>query len=279
MTVPSLEEFFGLGTDWPEGLPEYVSASALGTFRRCPEQYRRRYLLGHKEPPNIRLLWGTADHSALEHNWRQKIDSHEDLPVTEVQEAFAAHLDEVVEQSGGESEVVWDGKKPGEIKDAGVQLVSAYHSAVSPTVQPTAVERKFSLELPGVPVPIIGYIDLETSGPVIERKTAARKATTIPGRNVLQASVYQLVTGRSVDFHFSVKTKTPQVLTPADHPGLTMPVTARELRERMVVTTVQALAATFERHGRDEPWPDAIADDHCSWCGYRPTCPWWGGTP
>lgn len=257
----------------------HVSASSLGTFRRCPEQYRQRYLLGRKEPPSIKLLWGRADHQALEANWRQKIDSHKDLPVSEVQDAFAASLDSAVDESGGEAEVVWDGKKPGEVKDAGVELVAAYHRQASPQVQPVAVERRFELELAGVPVPVVGYIDLETEGPLVERKTAARAFKTVPGRYMLQAGVYQLATRRSVDFHASVKTKTPQVLTPASEPGLSFPFSEASAArwERIVVNTTRMLAATYAELGPDEPWPDAIAaDGPCQWCGFRKRCPHWG---
>jgi hypothetical protein len=268
---------------WPLPLP-HVSASSLGTYLRCPEQYRQRYLLGRKEPPNVKLLWGRADHRALEHNWQQKIDSHEDLPVKEVEEAFAVSLDEAVDESGGESEVQWDETKPGDVKDAGVRLVRCYHEQVSPSVQPVQVERKFELLLPGMGVPIVGYIDLETVGPIVERKTAARKFTTVPGRYALQAGIYQLAARRSIDFHVSTKTKLPAVYTPGTDPGLSLPVSDARLRmvEERVRRTVRSLASTYQTFGPDDPWPDAIADDSsCMWCGFGPKkaniCPHWNG--
>jgi hypothetical protein len=278
--VSALEELFGITEQtWP--LPnDYLSASSLGTFRRCPEQYRQRYLLGHREPPNVKLLWGRADHQALEVNWAQKVDTHEDLSVDDVKEAFAVRLDEAVEESGGAGEVQWEGKTPGDVKDAGVELVAAYHRQVSPSVQPVAVERRFEIAVPGVAVPIVGYIDLETAGPVIERKTTARSFKTVPGRYLLQAGIYQLAAKRSVDFHASVKTKTPAVLTPATEPGLTLPLSDIQLKrwERIVATTARTLVATFNTFGPDEAWPDAIAQDGpCGWCGFKKLCPHWGG--
>lgn len=264
----------GLTIPWP--LPfEHVSASMLGQYLRCPEQFRQYRFLGRRMPPKGFLIWGTADHRALEVNWRQKIASHEDIPTSDVQEAFAEALDAEIREAG---EVEWGADKPGDVKDAGVALVAAYHEKASPRVQPVQVEQKFSLEIPGVPVPIIGYIDLETEGPIVERKTSARKTSTVPGNYRLQASIYQLARRRSVDFHYSVKTKTPQIVLPDEAPGLTVPVSDAALlrAEDRVRRVVRSLVATFNEFGPDEPWPDAIFHDPCSWCGFRPVCPHWG---
>lgn len=266
-------------TVWPDVLPGHLSASQLTMLARCPEQYRRRYLLGLKERPGAALMWGAADHYAHEQNFRQKIASHTDLPVGDVKEAFAEGFDQAVGRAG---EIDWGNDTPGDMKDRGVVLAAHYHETVSPTVQPTAVEHSFQLRIPGVPVPVIGYLDVLEDGRAIERKTVKAKAVTVKPRWRVQGMLYQLVERTPVHWHVSTKTKLPAVYTPATEPGLALDAVAvaNETTVRMVQTRVAQLLSLLDRFGPDNPWPDALTDDWaCAYCGWGPagnqTCAWW----
>ena len=278
----SLETLFG-ETTWPESLPTHLSASQITMFQRCREQYRRRYILGEKERPGAALVWGSADHYAHEVNFAQKIESHTDLPLADVELAFAEGFDAAVERNGGESEVEWGKDKPGAMKDDGVKLVAAYHKLVSPKVQPTAVESEFSLEIPGVAVPVIGRIDLETAGPAIERKTAKRSSKTVDPKWRIQGLIYQLAHGKSVDWHLSIKSKVPNIVTPETEPGLTLPYVPGVARaaETLIAHTAAAILSDYSRLGPDEPWEGAITHPWAcvgGFCGYKSTCFWWGNS-
>lgn len=264
---------------WADELPDHLSATQLAMFQRCPEQYRRRYVLGEKERPGAALVWGSADHYAHEQNFIQKIKSGEDIPVREVQEAFAEGFYASVERNGGESEVEWGDEKPGDVLDAGARLVAVYHQQVSPSVQPLQVEREFSVDVPGVPVPFVGRIDIETAGPAIERKTAKQMQRKPKPDWRVQGLLYQAVTERPVDWHVSVKAKTPAVYTPTEHPELHMPLRERvvEAANTLVSHTARAIIAYLVTFGTTERWPGAITHPwSCDFCGYRPTCGWWG---
>lgn len=152
---------------------DHISASSLKTFRRCPEQYRQRYVLGRKERPAVPLIWGTAHHKAIEHNFEHKITTYNDLPARELMERFAVALDERIDEDGGAAEIDWKddggnilGSSPlkawAETKDQGTRLVKVWREVAAPRYQPTAVERQFRLEIPGFP-PVEGRIDLETA--------------------------------------------------------------------------------------------------------------------
>ena len=69
-------------------------------------------------------------------------------------------IPKVIEESGGEDWIKWD---DGSDRDAAHQtaerVTSAYYTTVVPRIQPTSVEEKFSLVIPGVEVPVIGYMD------------------------------------------------------------------------------------------------------------------------
>ncbi len=52
----------------------YISISQVLTYLRCPESYRRKYILRESEPPSVALVEGGAHHRALEQANRYQID-------------------------------------------------------------------------------------------------------------------------------------------------------------------------------------------------------------
>ncbi len=71
----------------------HLSATQLEMYWRCPEQYRRRYIEHEVVPPGISALTGRAIHRGAETNFRQKIESHADLPAKDIVEAAVAGFD------------------------------------------------------------------------------------------------------------------------------------------------------------------------------------------
>jgi hypothetical protein len=270
-------------TEWPEGLPNHLSASQIGMWQRCREQWRRRYVKGEKERPGAALVWGSADHKAHETNFAQKITSGEDISGDDVKLAFADAFDSQVDKYGGTREVEWGNEKPSELKDAGVRLVGAYHNSISPYVQPTSVEERFEVTVPKVPVPVVGYIDVQTADSAIERKTAKAATRKVKPQWRLQGLLYQAIKSRPVNWHVSVKTKTPAVWTPDLGPNLS-PELRLGMNDRIVSATqvlvqhaARDIAAYMTAYGPDEPWEGALSHDWaCSFCGFKSTCFWWG---
>ncbi len=273
---------------------EYVSASSLKMYVRCPEQWRRRYVLNQKAPPNSNMLWGGADHRAVGANYEQKIESEKDLPVKEVQERFAAELDEGIAQA--DDEIEWagkdlDGKTPAQardfILDRGANLVGMYQEQVAPVTFPLTVEKEFLLPVDGLGVPVKGYVDLtaerRVSVPfqaethshegsfVVERKTKGSNQPPAPDDR-FQARVYELATGLPVEFQVSVKTAQPRVTIHEPLPLSSVKSTTESLR-RMVL----GIAHCYTVYGEEQPWPDhgRLHTFACSFCGFRETCPWW----
>jgi hypothetical protein len=265
---------------WMDPMPDHISASQLSMFQRCPEQWRRRYLLGQKERPGGALVWGSADHYAHEQNFTQKITSGVDIPRSDVELAFVEGFDRAIERNGGAGEIVWD-DKPGSMKDQGVALVGAYHDRVSPHVQPVTVEEKFKLQIPGVPVPVIGYVDVTTAETGIERKTAKRKESKPKPDWVIQGRLYQAVKHLPIEWHLSVKTKVPGIYAPGlGQRELSLPLVQATVDSTMVLvrTLAQAMLAYMRMYGPHEPWPGGITHPWaCDFCGFRPTCAWWAG--
>lgn len=267
---------------------EHISASSLKMAVRCEEQWRQRYILGKKVPPGLPMLAGRADHAAIEHSMLQKIDSYEDLPVGEVRERFVSELEYEVEKEGGIGEIeVRDAETPqakqrayDELRVHGPQVVAVYHTLASPTIQPVAVEKEFHLEVPGLPVEVMGRIDLVAEGQevvtrrIIDRKRRARRTLKIEPEWSIQAEIYQLAEPVPHEWHLSVTTKEPQAVFGA--PELVQRVPPQERSERLLRQLVAKLGWLYQRYGPDEPWPTSgkLHPWACGYCGYRDTC--WG---
>jgi hypothetical protein len=282
--------------EWPPEL-EHVSASSFKMLARCPEQWRQRYVLGKKVPPALALLVGGADHAAIEHSMRQKVDSAVDLPLSEVKERFLEELESRVDNLGGIGEVEVPGAdtKPkrqavyDDERKIGPEVVGVYHTRVSPTLQPLEVEKEFSITVPGVPVPVVGYIDMVAAPAqgtlmdpgqpaIIERKRKGPRGRRKPEPDwTMQGEVYQLAVPEPYHFHMSFATRDPFVLTPGNDPELAVPLAPRKRSERMVAQMAAEIAFYYVRFGPDEVWP-AKGKLHtwaCGYCGYRADCWAW----
>lgn len=268
---------------WPKELPPHLSWSQASTHETCPEQYRLSYIKRLKAPPKGYLVIGDADHQTVAQNMEQKIESHRDLPMSEMRERYAATLDEIVEKVNGEVE--WEAfESKAKAQKAGIELVSAYHELAAPRVQPVTVERKIELEIPGVAVPLIGYVDIEEEAHGIERKTTGRKTTVPQSQWEGQGLLYAKAIGKPMHYHVSTRTKTPAVYTPVEEPGLTLE--RDEATDALVTKWVRQKAyqilTDYMTYGPDEPWPVTRfrRQAACSWCGYRYAgkCVAWGGS-
>src|SRR5262245_15382601 len=178
---------------WPERI-KHLSSTSLGMFRRCPEQFRHRYILGEKERPGEALVIGSMFHESLGWNYLAKIDSHEDQPLADlVQYHQDVAVPKVLEEHGGEDEIAWDSNDPAvglaTARADSERILSAYRRRVTERIQPIAVEQEF--RIPAEPVPIIGYIDTLTDDQRgIDTKTGKQSAKKLKPSWRLQAVLY-----------------------------------------------------------------------------------------
>ena len=158
----------------------HISPTQIDTYLRCPEQWRRRYALGEKIPPGVALVKGSAVHRAAEVNYRQKRETRADLPVPDLQEAAAAHVQEMVGREGlmlaPDEATKGMAKVRGEILDRAVVLTGLFAQRVAPGVQPVLVEESVSIELPNCSHDLFGRLDAtDEQDRVRDLKTAGRR--------------------------------------------------------------------------------------------------------
>ena len=195
-------------------------------FLDCGEAWRRKYVAQEPTGSSPALLFGSAWHNALETHLRTRFTINE--PGSQaltgmLLDAWQAAWNEQVEANAS---LVWDDTPESYCND-GARLLSNIdvqkaicNIRVATDEQGLQIERKVELRVPGVPVPIIGYIDviLEDGVPA-DLKTAARSWSDDKAQDSLQGLFYLAALNQAginvPDWRFRhivfVKTKTPQV--------------------------------------------------------------------
>src|SRR5262245_25825363 len=164
-----------------------LSASSISTLLTCPEQFRLSYLLLRWPKASAATVLGQAYHYALQRNFEQKVFSGKDLPVGDVLAAYDRGWGLALDRD----DVWWKQDDPAATKTLGAEMVKIYHRLLSPTVQPVGVEERFERPISGVPLPLVGRVDLHTADHVIlDRKTAKTGATQPKPEWRVQALVY-----------------------------------------------------------------------------------------
>jgi hypothetical protein len=214
MTVPARLEDATATTaashDAQSGLAEILSPSQVRSFMDCQVRWWFKYAQKYSDAPTANMALGRAIHAALTSNFAQKIETHEDLPVTGVlalfREAWAIEREQLEFR---------DDENPLELAACGESLLAKYMDEVAPTIEPAAVEIRVHGEIAGVKVH--GWIDLlDVDGRIIDIKTAARKPSSIDVDHKFQIATYaQLTPGASGHARVDtlVKTKTPSIVT------------------------------------------------------------------
>jgi len=263
----------------------HLSASSIGMLLRCPRQFQRRYLFGEKEKPGENLFVGSSFHGTLEWNYEQKIESHEDHPLTDaLQYLHDKAIPDTLEEQGGEAEIVWDSDIEKAKADL-TRITQAYYSRVVPRIQPISAEEKFSLDFDGVEVPVIGYVDLEDADRILDTKTGKQASRKIKPSWNLQGRLYTYARKKPTEFHSVSRAQTPTIVTALESSEMTVPLLTdgqyREM-EYLVNTAADCIRHFLTVYGREQDWPTwgAVPDWTrnmlpCDRCGWRKGCPAW----
>lgn len=286
MSGVSLQDFLDAPAQekpWP-GQIRHLSQSSVGMLFRCARQFQHRYLLGEKERPGEAIVVGSFFHEALDHNYQQKIASHTDLPLSEiVTYLHDAAVPLVLEQEGGVENIRWDTDLDTARSDA-ERITAAYAQAVVPRIQPAGVEDKFSVEIPGVPVPIIGYVDVWEEGRTLDTKTGKQAATKVKPSWQLQGRLYALATNRPTEYHSISRAKQPRIVTALESEAMLVPVPTEQQVKNMnhLFGLAAAMISFYYSQFGDGEWPanGAVPDFTrnmlpCDFCGWRQGCPAW----
>ena len=124
-----------------------LSPSQVRCFFDCQARWWFKYGLQLPERKNSSLALGLAVHQALEVNFREKIETQEDLETTGVVIVFREAWMEQAPQTE-----FMPGESHGDLRRLGERLVAKYMDEVAPKVEPAAVELDVHGEIAGVAV-------------------------------------------------------------------------------------------------------------------------------
>jgi RecB family exonuclease len=167
-------------------VPAILSPSSVNCFFDCSAKWYYRKVLKLPEKRTGALILGTAVHHALIENFRQKIETKQDLDWIVVRTMFHKNLLDQIEVDRPPIPE-WD-----DLRDAGFAMVRVYMEQAAPAIEPAAVEEHVEGVIAGVPVH--GYIDVrDVRGRIIDIKTAKKKPAGITAAQRLQVATYAML--------------------------------------------------------------------------------------
>jgi len=149
----------------PKGFIPHISYSSLSSFLTCSESWRRKYV--EKEPTRSTpaLVFGSAFHDTMESYITSRHTPGANK--TTLTATWAAKWAVAVES---DKDTEWGVDTPEDHYADGVRIltspdVAKFADTITPLRDDSGLfmERKITLQVPGVPVPVIGYIDIVTS--------------------------------------------------------------------------------------------------------------------
>ena len=152
---------------------DHLSYSSITTYQMCPRSWRFHYLDKIKTPTSPALIFGSAFHNALEEHVKTAFATDRVPVVNRWHRHWGKQLDQ---------EIAWGSDTQEGMYELGIKMFSdpdtiALVDSLKPLVleEQPQIELPITLHVPGVPVPIIGYIDLiEADGVPADFKTSGR---------------------------------------------------------------------------------------------------------
>ena len=204
------------------GAIDHLSYSSVSTYLLCPRSWQFRYLDRIETPTSPSLTFGSAFHGAIEDYLVRKALGDD---ASEPAAFWGKHWRAQLERN---SVIEWGRDSQEELCNTGLRMLTAEDVVSTVTsIVPLLVhdrpliEERVELRVPGVPVPVIGYIDLvEQDGVPCDFKTAARSWSASRAQSELQPVFYLAALNQSgyelnPDLRFRhyvfTKAKSPQV--------------------------------------------------------------------
>jgi len=262
---------------------DYISWSAISTFRSCPLKYWFRYVAGlPEESVSSALVFGTGIHAAIEDFYRAELAGEAKPDVEQLMFAYRSawlpHDPEVIQFGSTETRASLDALAASLDALAG-KMLTAFLSSPTASVQGRVlgVEEEIRGTLvEGVP-DLYGRIDLVTEDSeslvLTDFKTSRGKWSPEQAEDASEQLVLysklagDLAPGKKIVTRFLVLTKTKDPVF-EDHLG--------EVRPDRVARTLASVERVWRavEAGSFYPAPSVVG---CASCGYRRACEGWRG--
>lgn len=194
---------------------EHLSYSSISTFLSCGRYWRYKYVDKLPTLASLEMVFGSAFHDTLE-AWLT--GDRQNAPVTLFPEKWQAQLER-------NTHLTWNGTTPESLCNEGIRMFS--HPDIVQAIndlypkyedhQPV-IEKRVELHVPGVPIPVIGYVDMIGADDVPYDFKTSGKSWGNRAETELQPTFYLAALNQMRYPEFNrfryvvfVKTKTPKV--------------------------------------------------------------------
>lgn len=157
---------------------EHLSYSSINTFLMCSKRWQLKYIDKHPEETGPNLIFGGAWHKMI------NLIIEGEKPKVAWSQAFNAKLEE--ENVTGDWFIEYDVLGQRMID---VPVIQEAIQQLKP-LNNESVEKRVELKIPGMPVPLVGYIDMIDEFGPIDFKTTARKWNQSQADQSLQPTIY-----------------------------------------------------------------------------------------
>ncbi len=245
---------------------------------RCGEQFRRRYVEGEVIPPGVALIVGIATHRIAAKTLTRKMEglaTTVEQAADEARDALNAEWEKGVRLDDEERAEPEARVRGGAVAKA-VILAALHARLLAPRIQPTHVERKWSLALPGFPLDFVGTLDVQEGDSVRDLKTAGKSPPKSAALLSDQLTAYALAVS-ILDGMRPARVILDYLVDLKSGPSLVTQESERTRADfQVLVARVEQACRVIEKGAFT---PARQTDWACSrqFCGYADTCPYFRG--
>jgi hypothetical protein len=277
-----------------DGQPlRHLSHSSYNRFALCPEDWRRRYMLGERVAPTGSMFLGRRVDDTIGLYYQRILDHGERLELEQLKDAYRDgwRADEQAERE--RLGISWEQElHPDHAFRLGLAALELTFAQLIPQLgEPAAVQRRLEYTLaPGLEWSVLCYLDLETRRgegdavvpAVVDYKVKTTPLTQFKADHDFQPAVY--LAGRWLEGDPAAEFSFAQIGKPGPRRkqmSASLVSTSRtvgQLRGALarIAQVARQIVACYERFGPQEPW--GFADPGGWKCSAR-YCEAWGRCP
>ncbi len=277
-----------------DGQPlQHLSHSSYSRFALCPEDWRRRYILGERAAPTGSMFLGRRVDDTIGLYYQRIVDHEERLDLDQLKDAYRDRWRADLEAERASLGIGWeedlDADRAFQLGLAALEIT--YKELLPRLGEPVAVQRRLEYTLaPGLEWSVLCYLDLETLRPdggrrvptVVDYKVKNTPLTEYKADRDFQPAVY--LAGRWLERNPAAEFSFAQIGKPGarrKEMAASLVTTTRsvgQLRGALVriAQAARQIVASYERFGPDEPW--GFADPGGWKCSPR-YCEAWASCP
>jgi PD-(D/E)XK nuclease superfamily len=271
----------------------HLSHSSYSRFALCPEDWRRRHMLGERSAPSGSMFLGRRVDDPITLYYRRILEHGDRLELDQVKDAYRDgwRADEEAERE--RLGIAWEDDLRLEAAfKIGLDAITLTFERLIPHLgEPVAVQRRLEYTLaPGLEWSVLCYLDLETLRPdgdarvpaIVDYKVKTTPLSRFKADHDFQPAVY--LAGRWLEGDRAAEFSFAQIAKPGPRRkamSASIVTTTRSIGQRRgalarIAQVARHLVAYYERFGPDEPWGFA---DPSGWkCSAR-YCEAWGSCP